>query len=213
MKLFAAVAIAACALTATNVAAAGEGPWGYKANDTSMASPDRWSEATVDGGSCTATANGASYNMLQFHMHVPSEHTLNGQYLGGEVHFVHSNADSSALLVTGVFLRLCKDANVTASATLAPYSDLVNKTADAQGVFNYAGSLTTPGCTEIVDWWVVKKPVDVSTGDLERLQSQLRKLRMTDDGRRKERSSGAAFEWQNCEGTAVDEHVVFVIFS
>ncbi|KAF4139344.1 Eukaryotic-type carbonic anhydrase [Phytophthora infestans] len=145
------------------------------------------SEATVDGGSCTATANGASYNMLQFHMHVPSEHTLNGQYLGGEVHFVHSNADSSALLVTGVFFKAVQgasdpwvvsvldamdrvSANATASATLAPYSDLVNKAADAQGVFNCAGSLTTPGCSEIVDWWVVKKTVDVSTGDLERLQ-------------------------------------------
>ncbi|ETM57055.1 hypothetical protein L914_00060, partial [Phytophthora nicotianae] len=36
---------------------------------------------------------------------------------------------------------------------------------------------------EIVDWWVVKKPVDVSTADLERLQSQLRKIQITDDGK------------------------------
>ncbi|POM63410.1 Hypothetical protein PHPALM_21197 [Phytophthora palmivora] len=47
----------------------------------------------------------------------------------------------------------------------------------------YAGSLTTPACSEIVDWWVVKKPVDVSTADLERLQSQLRELHITDDGK------------------------------
>ncbi|POM70435.1 Carbonic anhydrase, partial [Phytophthora palmivora] len=130
MKFFAAVAIAACAFTATNVAAAGADgtAWGYKTNDTSMAGPDQWAEhyptcggqrqspidiestagcisekrsltfsgscadfnvsqsdesftASVDGGSCAVTANGASYNMLQFHMHVPSEHTLNGEHL------------------------------------------------------------------------------------------------------------------------------------
>ncbi|KAG4035903.1 hypothetical protein PC123_g28529, partial [Phytophthora cactorum] len=241
----AAAAIAACALTSTNVAAAGEegAPWGYKANDTSMTAPDQWaqqyptcggqrqspidiettvgcisekrsltfsgscaefnvsqSDASVNGGSCAVTANGASYDMLQFHMHVPSEHTLNGEYLGGEVHFVHSNADSSALLVTGVFFKAVEgasdpwvvsvldaldhaSANATVSATLAPYADLVNKAADAQGVFNYAGSLTTPGCSEIVDWWVVKKPVDVSTADLEHLQSRLRGMQITDDGK------------------------------
>ncbi|KAG6584541.1 Carbonic anhydrase [Phytophthora cinnamomi] len=251
MKVFAAAAtiIAASALTTTNVAADGaEGaPWGYKANDTSMAAPDQWAEhyptcggqrqspidivattghtsekrsltfsgscadfnvsqsdesftASVNGGSCAVSANGASYDMRQFHMHVPSEHTLDGQYLGGEVHFVHSNADSSAMLVTGVFFKAVEgqsdpwvvsvldaldkvSANATASASLTPYADLVNKAADAQGVFNYAGSLTTPACSEIVDWWVVKKPVDASTADLARLQSQLRELHITDDGK------------------------------
>ncbi|KAG7392545.1 hypothetical protein PHYPSEUDO_000233 [Phytophthora pseudosyringae] len=249
MKIFAAAAIAACALTTTSVAAAGaEGaPWGYKTNDTVMAAPAQWAEhyptcggqrqspidietktgvisekrsltfsgscagfnvsqsdesftASVKGGSCAVTANGASYDMLQFHMHVPSEHTLNGEHLGGEVHFVHSNADSSALLVTGVFFKAVQgesdpwvvsvlnamdqvSVNATASASLTPYADLVNKAADAQGVVNYAGSLTTPACSEIVDWWVVKKPVDVSPADLERLQSQLRELHLTDDGK------------------------------
>ncbi|GMF89650.1 unnamed protein product [Phytophthora fragariaefolia] len=131
---------------------------------------------------------------------MPSEHTLNGEHLAGEVHFVHSNANSSALLVTGVFFQSVAgesdpwvvsvlaaldnvSANATASASLASYADLVNKAADAQGVFNYAGSLTTPACSEIVDWWVVKKPVDVSTTDLQRLQSQLRELHITDDGK------------------------------
>ncbi|KAE8983524.1 hypothetical protein PF005_g22444 [Phytophthora fragariae] len=223
MKIFAA-AIAAYALTATTVSADGDegASWGYKTNDTSMAAPDQWTEhystcggqrqspidiesttgcisekrslafsgscadfnvtqsdesfmASVNGGSCAVSANGASYNMLH-------------------------NADSSALLVTGVLFKAMEgesdpwvvsvldaldnvSANATASASLASYADLVNKAADAEGVFNYAGSLTTPACSEIVDWWVVKKPVDVSTADLERLQSQLRELHITDDGK------------------------------
>ncbi|KAE8882898.1 hypothetical protein PF005_g26718 [Phytophthora fragariae] len=168
--------------------------------DFNVAQSDESFMASVNGGSCAVSANGASYNMLQFHMHVPSEHTLNGEHLGGDVHFVHSNADSSALLVTGVLFKAVEgesdpwvvsvlnaldnvSTNAPASASLASYADLVNKAADTEGVFNYAGSLTSPACSEIVDWWVVKKPVDVSTADLERLQSQLRELHITDDGK------------------------------
>lgn len=50
-------------------------------------------------------------------------------------------------------------------------------------MFNYAGSLTTPPCSEIVDWWVVKQPVNISTTDLARLQSQLKEIPITDDGK------------------------------
>ena len=155
---------------------------------------------SVNGGTCTVTTNGTSYSLKHFHMHVPSEHTLDGKHLDGEMHFVHSNANSSKLLVTGVFLTAAKDksdpwvvavlnamdqvsANATVLTSLAPYANLVNKVADMQGVFNYAGSLTTPACNEIVDWWVVKEPVDVSTSDLSRLQFHLRQLNTTDDGK------------------------------
>ncbi|CAI5708401.1 unnamed protein product [Peronospora destructor] len=155
---------------------------------------------SVIGGTCTVTTNGTSYSLKQFHMHMSSEHTLNGKHLDGEMHFVHSNANNSMVLVTGVFLAATKDksdpwvvsvlnamdkvsANGTVSTSLAPYANLVNKVADMQGVFNYAGSLTTPACNEIVDWWVVKKPVDVSTSDLSRLQFYLRQLNTTDDGK------------------------------
>jgi hypothetical protein len=36
---------------------------------------------------------GIRYNLLQFHFHQPSEHTLNGNHLPMEVHFVHLRAD------------------------------------------------------------------------------------------------------------------------
>ncbi|KAG7388486.1 hypothetical protein PHYBOEH_007846 [Phytophthora boehmeriae] len=158
-------------------------------------------KAAIDGGSCAVSANGATYSMAQFHLHTPSEHTLNGQHLDAEVHFVHSNANGTALLVTGVFFQADDDAetdpwvasvldaldtvnmNETVSMSINSYADLVNTAADAHGVFNYAGSLTTPVCSEIVDWWVVKQPVKMSPADLERLQSQLKEIPITDDGK------------------------------
>ncbi|OWZ20336.1 hypothetical protein PHMEG_0005264 [Phytophthora megakarya] len=158
-------------------------------------------KAAVDGGSCGVSANNASYSMTQFHLHAPSEHTLNGKHMDGEVHFVHSNTDSSALLVVGVFFKaidggetdpwvasvldaldtVSMDSSVGMSTT--SYADVVNAAADAHGVFNYPGSLTTPACSEIVDWWVVKEPIKITTTDLLRLQEQLKELPITDDGK------------------------------
>ncbi|KAG3160103.1 hypothetical protein PI124_g17566 [Phytophthora idaei] len=66
---------------------------------------------SVIDGSCQVKANKAQYDLLQFHVHAPSEHTLNGDPLDGEVHFVHSNADVSALLVVGVFMEIDPSGN------------------------------------------------------------------------------------------------------
>ncbi|ETO86251.1 hypothetical protein F444_00185 [Phytophthora nicotianae P1976] len=66
---------------------------------------------------------------------------------------------------------------------LTPYADLINTKVDANRVYNYPGSLTTPACDEIVDWWVVPTPVQISSKDLERLQTNLKKLHLTDDGK------------------------------
>ncbi|KAL3662238.1 hypothetical protein V7S43_012569 [Phytophthora oleae] len=136
--------------------------------------------------------------MAQFHLHAPSEHTLNGKSMDGEVHFVHSNAPGSALMVVGVFLQVVNGRtdpfmlsvldgmdNVSASMgdviSLGSYSKLVNT--NANRLYNYPGSLTTPGCDEIVDWWVVQKPISVSPKDFTRLQTQLKKLPATDNGK------------------------------
>lgn len=37
-------------------------------------------------------------------------------------------------------------------------------------LFNYDGSLTTPPCSEIVNWWVINNPLSISMSELERLR-------------------------------------------
>ncbi|RLN72371.1 hypothetical protein BBO99_00009824 [Phytophthora kernoviae] len=163
----------------------------------SLTQSDESFKASVNGGSCMASSNGASYSMAQFHLHAPSEHTLNGKPLDGEVHFVHTNADGSALMVVGVFLQVGSgetdpwmasllngmEAVTPTNATtlnLGSYAGLVD--ANANRLYNYPGSLTTPACDEIVDWWVVQTPVAVSSQDFTRLQTQLKELPVTDNG-------------------------------
>lgn len=65
----------------------------------------------------------------------------------------------------------------------ASYADLINTKADADRVYNYPGSLTTPACDEIADWWVVPTPVKLSKTDFERLQKNLKELHVADDGK------------------------------
>uniref|UniRef100_H3GIU5 carbonic anhydrase n=1 Tax=Phytophthora ramorum TaxID=164328 RepID=H3GIU5_PHYRM len=166
--------------------------------DYNLTQSDESFKASIVGGSCAASANGASYNLAQFHLHAPSEHTLDGKALDGEVHFVHSNADGSALLVVGVFLQVANGGNTDpwmvsvldgmeavtpttpTTMSLGSYADLVSP--NANRVYNYPGSLTTPGCDEIVDWWVVQQPISMSPADFTRLQTQLKELHVTDNG-------------------------------
>ncbi|KAG2520585.1 hypothetical protein BBO99_00006718 [Phytophthora kernoviae] len=150
---------------------------------------------------CKAAANGVSYNMKQFHLHAPSEHTLDGEPLDGEIHFVHESDDGKALLVVGVFLQKAArsdgwltpvlngldhvnstDTHESIIVKLRSYATLVRKVIKAGAIFNYPGSLTTPGCDEIADWWVVQTPIKISSADFDRLHKDLVEYHITDDG-------------------------------
>ncbi|TMW55431.1 hypothetical protein Poli38472_010313 [Pythium oligandrum] len=150
-------------------------------------------------GSCTVTAGKSKpFSLLQFHMHAPSEHTLNGKYYDAEAHFVHKNDDG--LLVVGLFIEK-KDgaetnsflkqvwqqlddvhANKTTTLELSSYSKLLTTSAENGPIFNYPGSLTTPPCDETVDWWVLRKPITVSADDFDHFIEHTERLPALDDG-------------------------------
>ena len=51
------------------------------------------------------TIGDKSYALLQFHLHAPSEHTVDGKHLPMEMHFVHQ-AEDGALAVIGVLMTI-----------------------------------------------------------------------------------------------------------
>lgn len=127
-------------------------------------------------GSCI-TYNEKRYDLVQFHFHYPSEHTIDGQAAAMELHFVHQHATSSNFAVVGVMLIQGETANTAyqpifsnlpteisepdpQAAQMIQPADLLPE--DVAHYFTYEGSLTTPPCTESVRWLILAQPVALS---------------------------------------------------
>jgi carbonic anhydrase len=136
-------------------------------------------QANCPAGSGALRVGGAEFQLVQFHFHHPSEHLLAGKRFDLECHFVHRSAEG-ALAVLGVLLRP-GGANaaldpVWAARPCAPGPeravdravDLAGLLPRERGYFRYAGSLTTPPCSEGVTWTVLKQPVEVSPEQIQR---------------------------------------------
>jgi carbonic anhydrase len=122
---------------------------------------------------------GSAYEMLQYHFHHPSEHLVDDKPFAMEAHFVHKDVASDELGVLGVFLvsgqanstfaRLAAAFPAEAGAEVAADDVDPRRLLPAQlGYWFYEGSLTTPPCTEDVDWMVASVPVEVAASDIQR---------------------------------------------
>ena len=127
----------------------------------------------------TLTAGGKSYALVQFHFHAPSEHTVDGEHYPMEMHFVHQ-AEDGALAVVGVLIAEGPEnpgivplweqlaaAPGTRTMIRIPAGFAEHVFADeATGVWHYEGSLTTPPCSEGVQWYVRKTPARFSADQI-----------------------------------------------
>jgi carbonic anhydrase len=122
----------------------------------------------------TLTVGDASYELLQYHFHGPSEHTLEGKHFPMEMHMVHKAADSS-LAVIGVFIEEGAHntafdpiwANLPKEKGIETHFEGVTVDVDAllprtRTTYRYDGSLTTPPCSEGVKWFVMTEPIQLS---------------------------------------------------
>lgn len=129
----------------------------------------------------TATIDGHEYTLVQFHFHAPSEHTVDGEHTPVEVHFVHKDAEGK-LAVIGVMV-LTGAAHegfgpvVAASpsdSTEVPLAEPIDVRALLPvhlSAYRYAGSLTTPPCSEGVTWSVLVEPIRWSAAQVKQLSA------------------------------------------
>lgn len=136
-----------------------------------------------DGSPSAIQIGGDTYKFLQFHFHSPSENTYQGRHYPMEVHLVHRNAHGQ-LAVVGVFLTqgqynpfiqklwshlptTINHENVVPNATVTPAALLPSNGA----YYHFQGSLTTPPCTEGVQWYVLQTPIEVSEAQIQQFVS------------------------------------------
>lgn len=129
------------------------------------------------------TVGGKKYDLLQLHFHSPSEHKMSGKAGDMEVHLVHKN-DAGELAVVGVFMNAGKEHPLvktlwehlpTEAGKEKTVGQVVINPIDflpAKRTFsNYPGSLTTPPCSEGVNWIVMKDSIEVSKAQVEKFTS------------------------------------------
>ena len=120
-----------------------------------------------------------AWTLAQFHFHAPSEHTVDGSSYPLELHLVHLDAAGKPAVVVGVFIREGVENAALARAfrslpakegeTIVPLGERIDAGALLpvdKTFFTYAGSLTTPPCTEGITWYVLKAPIEMSRAQI-----------------------------------------------
>jgi carbonic anhydrase len=166
----------------------------YETSELAVENTGHVVEVPIPAGSQNALQIGRDfYELVQYHLHAPSEHAVNGRQADVEAHFVHMNAQG-ATAVVGVFYRrghhpnpaldriilsapltAGEEAHVGEASPAELFRDIAGVVVTRRGpvlansFFAYDGSLTTPGCTQDVRWSVLADGGQVSNGAVARL--------------------------------------------
>jgi len=133
-------------------------------------------DTSYNGHDYITSYNGHDYKLIQYHVHIPAEHQINGKIYKAEVHFVHKDEQSNEYLVIAIFLDSTIDNNVfdeaiyetgiTNTNTKTTVSIDMSKLSDvfSSDYFTYAGSLTTDPFTDDVTWVIFTQASGTSSG-------------------------------------------------
>jgi carbonic anhydrase len=122
----------------------------------------------------TLTVGDKTYTLKQFHFHHPSEEHINGHGYDMVAHLVHAD-EQGHLAVVAVLLKK-GSSNALIETLWKNLPSDKEKALEIPGVtvnvkdllpahhayYTFAGSLTTPPCSEGVTWYVLKEPTALS---------------------------------------------------
>lgn len=141
-------------------------------------------QVTYDRGSTLAVGD-LEFELVQFHFHAPSEHTVDGRHYPVEMHLVHQSEDGE-LAVIGVFIEEGEHHpaiqalinGLPAEHGEERHFEGVEIDVDAfmpleDRFYRYEGSLTTPPCTEGVHWAVMAQRLRVSAEQIAALDAAM----------------------------------------
>jgi carbonic anhydrase len=125
-----------------------------------------------------------TYYLKQIHFHEPSEHKINGLIYPIEMHLVHVSK-SGKITVLGVlgeegeesqlfeFFESFLPLKSGTKKDIHQKIDLSDLFLNEKHYYTYSGSLTTPPCTENVNWVVFKEPIILSVEEVLKLKGNM----------------------------------------
>lgn len=129
--------------------------------------------------------NDVDYHLLQLHFHSPSENLWHGQDYPLEIHFVHQGP-AGKVLVLAVFVKsgLANPALQTIinylpkehgqSALIANQSiNPADLLPESNNYYYVQGSLTTPPCSEGVNWVIMSTSITASPAQIQQLRQAM----------------------------------------
>jgi len=160
----------------------------YASSVRSIANTGHGMQVNFNPGSIV-TFGDKSLELLQYHFHTPSEHTIDGIHSSMEVHLVHKNTKTGGLCVLGCLMVAEETAKPHESFTqtfskapAAPGREIESPKFSPNvrsflpnnlAFFNYKGSLTTPPCSEGVEWIVFTDTISVTPAQVLDFQNYL----------------------------------------
>ena len=122
------------------------------------------------------------FRLLQFHFHTPSEYMIDGQSFPMEVHFVHQAADGRFAVIGAMIAEGAANPALAQLWNVAPYDPDTTGRGDAvislrdllpsnQSYMRFMGSLTTPPCTEGINWHMLMTPITASAEQIAAFRS------------------------------------------
>ena len=124
------------------------------------------------------------YHLKQIHFHEPAEHIINGVRYPIEIHFVHKSEQNNLTVlsifgeegeVSGLFdfLETFLPIKNGESKVIDQKVDLQSLYPKSNEFYSYSGSLTTPPCTEGVNWVIFKDPIVLSYAQVLKLKDNM----------------------------------------
>ncbi len=132
------------------------------------------------------TINGFKYSLKQFHVHTPSENMIDDKSYPMEAHFVHISKEGKIAVIAVIF-DIAENKNVIIDKILSSSPQLGNKEdfnltkeeilaliPNTKRYYHFKGSLTTPPCTEGVEWFVLEAKKHITKEQKKHLMTILR---------------------------------------
>lgn len=157
----------------------------YKSSEGKLEFKNHTVVITLKGNN-TVIVGDISYHLKEIRFHTPSEHTVIKAFYPLEIQLSHQSTDGKQLILA-VFadttahhdaLDVIVDQinNAALNITLDP-SRLLPA---SRGYYTYTGSLTTPPCTEGVQWLLFKNPIEISDEQFKTIAKKIgRNARLT----------------------------------